>query len=58
MKLSKEDIAKFKKIWKKEFGKEISDQESYERGTKLINLVKIVYKTHSRKKLNKISKNN
>lgn len=33
MRLSKEAIEEFKKIYKEEFGKEISDKEAYEMGT-------------------------
>jgi len=42
--LSDEQIKKFQKIYKKRFGKEINREEAYEKGVKLIRLVKLVYK--------------
>ena len=42
--LSDEQISKFQKIYKTRFGKEISREEAYERGVKLMRLVKLVYK--------------
>ena len=44
MSLSKEQIEEFKTIYKKEFGKEISDSEAYEQGTKLVRLLEILHK--------------
>ncbi|MCK9439518.1 hypothetical protein M0Q39_05670 [Patescibacteria group bacterium] len=43
--ISKEQLDKFKLIYKKEFNKEISDQEALEQATKLLNLMEIVYKS-------------
>jgi hypothetical protein len=57
MSLSKEAIEEFKKIWKKEFKEDISDQKAYEEETRLINLFKAVYKVDSRGKSNKGSEN-
>ena len=42
--ISKESLEEFKKIYKKEFGEEISDQEAFERATNLLNLYRILYK--------------
>lgn len=42
--ISKEQLEKFKLIYKKEFNKEISDQEALEQATKLLRLMEIVYK--------------
>jgi hypothetical protein len=44
MKLSKEAIEEFKEIYRKECGEEISDQEAYEKGSRSIELFKIIYK--------------
>jgi len=44
MQLSKEAIEEFQKIYKKEFGKEISYKEAYEKGMRLITLMEIVYR--------------
>lgn len=41
--LSDEQIIKFQELYKERFGKEISREEAYEKGMKLIRLVEIVY---------------
>lgn len=43
--ISKEQLEEFKLIYKKEFNKEISDQEALEQATKLLRLVEIIYKS-------------
>jgi len=43
MSFSKESINEFKEIYKKEYGKELSDQEAYESATNLMGFVKILY---------------
>lgn len=48
MSLSKESIKEFKRIYKQKFGEEISDQDAYKQGTKLVNLIKIIYKPKKR----------
>jgi len=50
MSLSKEAIEEFKKIWKEDFGKEISDQEAYESGSNLVNFFKLLYEIDQRNK--------
>jgi len=42
--LSDEQIIKFQTLHKKRFGKEISREEAYEKGTKLIRLIELIYK--------------
>ena len=42
--LSHEQITKFQVLYKNHFGKEISREEAYEQGVKLIRLVELVYK--------------
>ncbi len=49
--ISKEHLEKFKSIYKKRFGKDLSDQEALEKGTKLLRLVEIIYKPMTRKEL-------
>ena len=53
MSLSKESIEEFKEIFKKEYGKELSDQEAYESATNLIGFVEVLQKSaekeHQRK---------
>ncbi len=42
--LSDEQITKFQTLYKNRFGKEISRNEAYEKGAKLIRLVELIYK--------------
>jgi len=42
--ISKEQLEKFKKIYKKEFNKDISDQDALESATSLLNMIKAIYK--------------
>lgn len=44
MGLSKKAIKEFKEIYRKEFGKTISDEEAQEKGQKLLSLFKIIYR--------------
>jgi len=41
--LTSDEVKKFKEIYKKNFGEELSDQEALEKGMKLVNLMKAVY---------------
>jgi hypothetical protein len=43
MSLSTESIEKFKEIYKRNFGEEISEREALEKATRLINLYRAVY---------------
>ncbi len=47
--ISKEALNEFKKIWKKEFGTDISDVEALDKATRLLNLFKAVYKPIKKK---------
>ena len=42
--LSIEQIIKFQTLYKSRFGKEISREEAYEQGAKLIRLIELIYK--------------
>ena len=42
--LSDEQISKFQMLYKNRFGKEISREEAYEKGAKLLRLVELIYK--------------
>jgi len=44
MQIPEEHLNKFKKLYKKQFGIELSDSEALDKATKLIRLVEIVYK--------------
>lgn len=43
MQLTDEDIIKFQTLYKNEFGMEISKEDAYEKGIKLLRLMSIVY---------------
>ena len=43
MRLTDEDIGKFQALYKSEFGMEISREDAYEKGIKLLRLMSIVY---------------
>lgn len=42
--LSEESVEKFRELYRARFGEEISKDEAYERGTRLLNLVRLVYR--------------
>lgn len=47
--ISKEALEKFKKIYKEKFGKNLADQDALEQATKLLNLMKTIYKPMTKK---------
>jgi hypothetical protein len=47
--ISSEQLQEYKRIYKEHFGKDISDAEALESATKLISLVKAVYKPMTKK---------
>ena len=47
--LSDEQITKFQTLYRNRFGEEISREEAYEQGVKLIRLVELIYKPMSEK---------
>jgi hypothetical protein len=49
--LSDEHITKFQMLYKSRFGREISREEAYESGVKLIRLVELTYKPMTEKEL-------
>lgn len=42
--ISDEQLGKYKKIYKKQFGKDISDEEALRQATSLLRMVELVYK--------------
>ena len=54
--ISEERLKEFKKIYKKRFGKRLSGQDALEEATKLLNLVKIVYRPMTKKEYDKVQK--
>ena len=56
MVLSDEDIAKFQALYRSEFGMEISREDAYEKGIKLVQLMSAVYKPMTEKEYEQIQK--
>jgi len=54
--ISKEKLKEFKKIYKKRFGEYLSDQVTLEKATKLLNLVKAVYRPMTKEEYDKVQK--
>ena len=54
--ISEERLEEFKKIYKKEFGEDLSDQIALERATKLLNLFRAVYQSTTQKEYDKVQK--
>lgn len=54
--ISKEELKEFKKIYKKRFGENLSDQVALEKATKLLNLVKAVYQPMTQEEYDKVQK--
>lgn len=50
MQLPEKAIEEYKKIYEKQFGEKISDQEALGQATNLINLMKIIYKPIEKEK--------
>lgn len=44
MHISDEKIEEYRKIYKEQFGEEISKEEAREQGINLVNLMKLIYK--------------
>lgn len=56
MRLSKRAIKEFKRIYYKEFGKTISDEEAQEKGQSLLSLFKIIYRPIPADEINNLKK--
>lgn len=56
MRIPEKYIEEYMVLYKKRFGKEISYQKALEDGTKLLNLMKLIYKPISKKDYEKYSK--
>lgn len=54
MQLTDEDILKFQALYKSEFGMEISREDVYEKGIKLLRLMSIVYQPMTEKEYEQI----
>ena len=56
MQISKERLNEFKRIYKKRFKKELSDNEALEKAIKLSRLVEIIYKPMTESEYNQLQK--
>lgn len=54
--ISQEALEKYKEIYKKEFGKDISDQEALDQAVSLLTLMDIVYRPVKKKWVEKFNK--
>ena len=54
--LSKKQITKFQTLYKNRFGVEISREQAYEKGVKLIRLVELIYKPITKDDYQKLQK--
>ena len=54
--ISEKELKKFKAIYKKEFGIELSDQDALESATKLLRLVEIIYKPMTKEEYERVQK--
>ena len=52
--ISKEELQRFKEIWKNEFGEIISDEKALESATKLLTLMRIIYKPMTQEEYDKV----
>jgi hypothetical protein len=55
-KLSEEQINEFQRIYKNYYGKEISRDEAYEQGVKLIRLIELIYKPMTKEQFQRVEK--
>jgi hypothetical protein len=54
MVLSDDDIRKFQDLYRERFGKEISKEDAYEQGIKLLRLMSVVYRPMTEAEYNNI----
>ena len=54
--LSDKQITKFRDLYKKRFNEEISREEAYEQGVKLIQLVELIYRPMTKKEYQQLQK--
>lgn len=54
--LSDEQIKKFQGLYKKQFGEEISREEAYEKGSRLLRLVELIYRPIRKREYDELQK--
>ena len=50
--LSDKQITSFQLLWKKNFGEEISKEEAYNQGIRLVNLMRVICRPNNQQKEN------
>lgn len=56
MPITEEDVKKFKELYKKETGKDISDEEALDSATSLVEMIRLIYKPIKKSDLDKLEK--
>ena len=56
--ISKEQLQDFKRLYKEHFGKDISDADALESATKLIDMLRVVYKPMTKEEFDELAKRN
>lgn len=51
--LTDEQIKQFQMLWKNSFGEEITEEKALEFGTKLVDLMRLIYKPITKEEFNK-----
>ncbi len=54
MVLTSDDIKNFRAIYLDQFGKDISEEDAYEQGIKLLSLMKIIHKPMSQEEMERV----
>lgn len=56
MPITEKDVAKFKELYKKETGEDISDEEALDSVTSLVEMIKLIYKPIKKSEFDKYEK--
>lgn len=54
--ISKKSLEEFKRLYKKRFNEDLSDQVALEKATKLLNLMRAVYKPMTKEEYDKLQR--
>ena len=54
--ISKESLEEFKRIYKKRFGEDLPDQVALDKATKLLNLMRAIYKPMTKEEYGRLQK--
>lgn len=56
--LTNEEIKKFQNIWKKCFGKDVTEEEAYKKAPSLLRLVELIYYPMTKEEYDQLQINN